>query len=127
MSRIIKFRIWDTNQKSWVNPYYTALKCNVAEGNQQILRSPALYNNFGDACGNYVVQQFTGLHDMNNAEIYEGDILGNPRYGHLEIAVHDHIMASEPGIGYQFGCDTANLIIVGNILENPEILKKDKK
>jgi uncharacterized phage protein (TIGR01671 family) len=142
MSRLIKFRVWNVDKKSWVNPYYTALKCNVAEGNQQILRSPAIYNNFGEAYGDYIIQQFTGLSDKNGVEIYEGDIISvRNKFFNGTLSASKQCVVYYEFLGFHFkvlpdNCGENKLIlsdsdleIIGNILENPELIEdgKDKK
>ena len=96
------------------------------------------------------VGQFTGLHDKNGKEIYEGDILRFPpkekievnNYVSYEVFWHDNDYADRH-IGWQMNrhhyhgniCGTINyfttclpkytqkMIIIGNIYDNPELLK----
>ena len=58
--RTIKFRAWDENQK------YMAY-----QGTPDLETIQSFIHHFGDK----KLMQFTGLHDKNGEEIYEGDIL----------------------------------------------------
>ncbi len=109
-----------------------------------------LHDNF-DACYIYPIEvgdlyknnevipetigQFTGLYDREGKEIFEGDILrfGNSQSGVCEVKWHEHIAAfcirfyfkdeigSRPlGGGVEFA-------IIGNIHDNPELLKEGEK
>ena len=109
-----------------------------------------LHDNF-DACYIYPIEvgdlyknnevipetigQFTGLIDKNGNEIFEGDILqfGNSQSGMCEVKWNEHIAAfcirfyfkdeigSRPlGGGVEFA-------IIGNIHDNPELLKGGEK
>ena len=109
-----------------------------------------LHDNF-DACYIYPIEvgdlyknnevipetigQFTGLYDCEGKEIFEGDILrfGNSQSGVCEVKWNEHIAAfcirfyfkdeigSRPlGGGVEFA-------IIGNIHDNPELLKGGEK
>ena len=83
--------------------------------------------------------QFTSLFDKDNKEIYEGDILrfGNSPSGVCEVIWNETIAAfcirfyfenelgSRP-LGEWLKCEK-NIAIIGNIYDNPEILKGGKK
>ena len=82
--REIKFRVWDLS----ISKYRASLTLSA---------------NTGAICSSnpehYVLEQFTGLHDKNGKEIYEGDILsqGETRF----IVKWDDKWQSMPGGNYE--------------------------
>ena len=74
------------------------------------------------------VGQFTGLTDRNDKKIFEGDIVTMPSYGggrHKSIVYFKKGKFAVDGSNYSFK-DIApkNMEIIGNIHDNPELLKE---
>lgn len=112
MNRTIKFRVWNPHSKSMTTKYH-AIRCDgtllSAASNEVYLES-----NIDET--NEVLMQFTGLHDKNGKEIYEGDVL--KRFEQDE--------KPEQVIWGDFNCQAWNekdLEVIGNIYENPELIK----
>ena len=133
--REFKFRVWSIEEKQFISPNIlevfdesgdlTAFKY-IKTGKLNPLYMPV---------ENYIIQQYTGLTDKNKKEIYEGDILDfTARYkqtGPVEVIYY----------GASFGCvvtddgglkefwNLSHIVqqyypeIIGNIFENPELLK----
>jgi uncharacterized phage protein (TIGR01671 family) len=99
-------------------------------------------NIFYQNCEKYPLRQFTGFKDKNDKEIYEGDIVewldfNNWRVAIVEInpdiqfrIIHSPVRppSIEEGYIFEYGrfsySDTEHhLTIIGNIYENPELLK----
>ena len=113
--RVIEFRAWDTEFEEFVNPQYSLLGLNIK----------------------YIFMQYTGLKDKNSVKIFEGDIISVFDYdteflGSAEVCFKDFswsvkwLESSEECIMpfYETFCDEKTIKVIGNIYENPELIKE---
>jgi len=125
-NRIIKFRVWDSVGDRWMDIF----EVNLLDSGY--LNNPE-----------YILQQFTGLLDKNNKEIYDGDIVkydGKCDITYLKpgiVSIGECIY--DRGFYYYgvrikrldmkncyfgIGLRDKDYLIIGNIFENPELLNK---
>ena len=129
MTREIKFRAWhkelgvmvDWRGMNKLNDLYDALDCN----------------HYDVDTATFVVLQYVGLHDKNGREIYEGDIVketgsyqsGTYHWEHIYV-----VEADAPNGGFNLRDVDGEyedlfyqvLEVIGNIYENPELIKEVK-
>lgn len=145
----IKFRTWDKEIKKFqsVNVWkFSGYKSTTEQGRREIILDPSIHMNEG--ADRFIINVFTGLVDKNGKEIYEGDILKCPwgfkpehfscgfvvfQNGSFKLAKREEKDKFLKQYGY-YNCygfnDTPTRVdlwseaeIVGNIHENPELLK----
>jgi uncharacterized phage protein (TIGR01671 family) len=113
--REIKFRAWDESQK------YMAY-----QGTPDLETLQSFIHHYGDE----ILMQFTGLTDSTGREIYEGDALKVESEKHMIVGwskkFASFVLNREGwAFSHWFGesCNPENCKIIGNIHENPELLK----
>lgn len=128
--REIKFRVWD-GYKMHYPPVVEIGVCGVNG-----LTSASFQSENGGYTTSAYVMQFTGLHDKNGKEIYEGDVVRHPD-GSVFCVVWSssdcafrawyptdpkYIMSS---IMLQIG-KKGLAIVIGNIHDNPELMESEQ-
>ena len=130
--RIIKYRIWSKSLQKWVTDLFLE---NIVD-----CRCCTVDDLFRISSDAIIYQQFTGLKDSQGKEMYEGDICnrknwtGNPYYikyskdgwfwcgtkeSQTEFLQHRDCLYDADRL--RNGIEECK--IIGNILENPELLK----
>lgn len=115
MSRIIKFRCWDTVPQRF----------HLIQEDQSTIGSlPYAWAKIARTPEQLIWQQFTGFYDKNGQEIYEGDILQNLNgdFFTVEFNQHRELFGFGDVNGFYLPDDCGE--VVGNIFENPELLNE---
>jgi ribosomal protein L27 len=108
-----KFRVWDSKYNHFIKEW-------------AIDPDRLLNEQFDTQNGRFTFQQYTGLKDLNQREIFEGDIMCDNEGTKYEVKFQ-----SGAFVKFAFGKNTTNLIesivslqaeIVGNIFETPDPL-----
>lgn len=124
MSREFKFRAWESKEKRWAAHQIMAVLKNLIE---RLELKDCL-----SISGRLIIEQYTGLKDRNDREIYEGDIV---KYGNQVFEVKFDEMEDSSCSYYYLGwamgglslCEHYGMVVViGNIHENPELLGGEK-
>lgn len=130
--RQIKFRAWDKKLNKWNLSVEIDCLGNIQEYEFNGSAFHAKYETdydewYGSEKGidRFILCQFTGLLDKNGKEIYEGDILEGFDYpvGFMEGAFGCRILYDQIFL-ILHNCPQKELLVLGNIYENPELLIK---
>jgi len=135
--RKIKFRAYDKINKKWI--YVSLHPTHISWSSPDFTAQSLLYSN--DDCAEGISfaaiegwQEYTGFKDKNGSDVYEGDIIDNGN-GPVEVFWNENYGAwwvrfesAEPEKQYYAPCSdsdncTEESVIVGNVHENPDLLK----
>ena len=149
MNRPIKFRVWDTKHKKFLIgiPPMEYMLDHDEWSWRDIEEDPCVYLNnvfSKDFNGRLIFQQYTGLTDSKGNHIYEGDIIKEHHfedwgdkigYEYIGIVVYKEysddilyagyktIPAKNQNTKFRGNAIQSDCEVIGNIFENPELLK----
>lgn len=127
--RKIKFRVWDKKQKVMRD----VISINFLKKNVILLHPRGhIIRRIDEEC---VLMQYTGLKDKNGREIYEGDIVkATTYYGTSfqsnilgKVIFKEGAFMIETERGYTLLDEAKFIKVIGNVFENPELLKEVEK
>jgi uncharacterized phage protein (TIGR01671 family) len=140
MNRILKFRAWN-KRVGWQNPDKTKCQpvmeydhfviypstglCEIPQGGWDL-------GGYTEVPDNFILMQFTGLHDKNGKEIWEGDVvsaLNGTNYTVEWASAHSGyqwclVDAKGERSDYYGGIDAEYVEVIGNRFEHPHLLGK---
>ncbi|WP_164913944.1 YopX family protein [Lactiplantibacillus plantarum] len=133
MATMINFRAWNQIDSEYINEINAVMSLDGSHIWWDINDSGEM--KYEDDPGNYKLEQFTGLKDVNGKDIYEGDILKTKagliqivEQGILEIDREDIIngfyannLSDEKPHTFSYDDE-----VIGNVHENPELSEEDK-
>lgn len=153
MTRPLEFRAWLNSYKTMANVVSIEFNNNQDHKNMyggffgdtfiaEYDKNGKVARYIGSTYGeneNDVIMQFTGLLDKNGTKIFEGDIVAstyNPyndervitknsvvTWGELRSSYYDDLIGAGFNLPYGAEEDLSNSEVIGNIHQNPELLK----
>lgn len=123
MSRDIKFRVWSLKHKQWMN-HCAVIDCpgNIGSHFVAIHDDGKLEQCFvGLSKEENIIQQFTGLKDKNDKDIFEGDIL-KVSFPKDNSSFIKQVRWLGAGFDISPSNEMYNYEVIGNIFETPELL-----
>ena len=140
MSREIKFRVWDKTYGRWMADIHKDVEENTMDyldidhrywpDEWYPMSQSAVPDLFAAMCKDedLIVEQYTGLHDAQGREIYEGDII-SPKDERTYLKQVIEWSEIEPGddmdmesYGYHLNPYWGDIVVIGNIHEDPDLV-----
>lgn len=122
--REIKFRAWDTSPLATHDG-----SSGVMREHEYVVANCGAYITNDKIFNQRVVMQFTGLHDKNGKEIYEGDVYKAVGLFPTVVIFEDGVFrgkgSQQEGVWYDIETYD-NIEIIGNIYENSDLLPSPK-
>jgi uncharacterized phage protein (TIGR01671 family) len=129
--REIKFRAWDKAQKV-MTPTFDIFSAKSNPFGDRVIFGDPIYE--PEKAKMFLLKdleiiEFTGLHDKNGKEIYEGDILKGLVWGNdYPNAIGEVVFRDGSFVDSYWGSEIRNHLriteIISNIYEHPELLRK---
>ena len=121
--REILFRAKRIDNGEWVEGQYAFILNPLTESGEPIKHLICNGTNiFNDEIDPETLCQYTGLKDWNGKMIWENDIIDTP-YQRFAVTYSDGIWGDKDGVPMRESIFGEGGTVVGNIFDNPEVLK----